>query len=338
MEEKDFEICLRNIESRDPIRRRQGVISLEKIGDNRAFNVAKALLTDEDFKVREQAERIYDLLSRKNKKAVFQHTEPVKDVETLSEIWEVFDEVGFIIKRNVGAIYLAAAVSGAAKLLLAISMCVSKEIIPFDSYALYNSLFSIGPVLFTIHQLVFRPFIWLTVGRAFLAGFQDKNARALSKIPISFSGYLAMMFTNLLQFVPIAALAYFILSRSVFGADILVKTLCFMVLVYFYYVSIPLLPVQLLDSSNVGSTLSKSLSIFSEKKSFLKQSYPTFLVLSLAFYCCIAGNAAIVMGWITSSDSEVLIYPAILIADVLIDPFWIGYRILTTRLFYKNNA
>ncbi|NLI75658.1 MAG: HEAT repeat domain-containing protein [Candidatus Riflebacteria bacterium] len=332
----EFESCLLKIESADPTARQEAVLDLRRFPEPRALAVLQSLANDADPVVRDFAAEGASGLARAGVRLRRAAEEPLREVVSLESPLEVADEVFCIFRRNAAAIMAAALLAGTVKLLVGGIFLLSPFL--FDSVRpLEDSLTGMGPFLVIIHQLVFRPFAWLTVGRAFMAGFPDPAVRQQSRVVWQSWEYWAFLPANLVQAIPVCAAAVVMLMPGRPDDLILLRTAALIFLAWFAYASIALLPMQLVHSGRSAEAVGHALRFYWSRGKAVRSLMPTFLLYLGLLYLLLFLNFR--MFWpIDLSFTVIQSIGCILVADVLLDPFWIGFRILVTRLVGEREA
>ncbi|RCK79122.1 MAG: hypothetical protein OZSIB_0236 [Candidatus Ozemobacter sibiricus] len=321
-----FETCLLKIESTDPAARQEGVLALHRIPEPRSLQVLQALIADADPVVREYAIEGVNRLVRAGVRLRKPRAEPRRECATLRDALDVADEVFCIFRRNAAAIMAAALVAGVVKILIGAVFLLSPYV--FDSArVIENSLGSMGPALLVIHQLFLRPFAWLTVGRAFMGGFLDPVVRQQARVPWQPWEYWAFFPVNLVQALPICFFAWVIIAARLGGDSFWLA----IALLWWVHATLPLLPLQLINAGRMPDTLQQTWTIWWERAADGRALLPTFLIQLGLLYLLIFINVKtfVPMPW---GFDFIQSLGTLLLADALLDPFWIGYRILVTRL------
>ncbi len=337
MDSRDFDNCLLNIESDDPSRRRQGVLSLERFREPRALQVARALVNDADETVGDYASRVcarLEALGIKPPRPL--REDPPVEIESIGTQWELFDEVQFILRRNWVSVLYATVVGGFFKLLFAVVFLASGSMSRgYPGSMNYAQEYSF-PLYFSLHFLLVRPFIWMALGKAIMGGFQDRKAAEIARSPFSMGQYLAFFQANLLQFVPIVLLVYGIGSR---GLDEFPRFILAILLYFVAYHTAALMPRELLRQGKRGEAPEISVSSVFWPNKLLKGTYRPFLFFLMLCGLGLWANLALLlegMGVYMNVPLFLVNTGILLIIDVILDPFWMGYKILTTRLVFAS--
>ncbi len=336
MAANEFESCLLKIEGTDPAARQEAVLDLRRFPEPRALAVLQSLTNDADPVIRDFAAEGAARLTRAGVRRRRPPAEAPRVLVSLESPLEVADEVVCIFRRNAAAIMSAALLAGVMKLGVGGVYLLSPFL--FDAVRpVEDSLTGMGPLLVIIHQLVFRPFAWLTVGRAFMAGFPDPAVRQQSRVPWQSWEYWAFLPANLVQATPVCAAAVVMLMPGRPDDLLLLRTAAVAFLAWFAYASIALLPLQLIHSGRSAEAVGHALRFYWSRGAAVRSLMPTFLLHLSLLYLLIFLNFR--MFWPIAASFEVVqSVGCLLIADVLLDPFWIGFRILVTRLAGEGNA
>ena len=332
MAANEFEKSLLKIESPLPALRQEGVLDLKKINDSRALQVLLALEFDPDPLVKRFAAAGVSQLEAAGVRLKRPQTDRRCEIETIGSPLEVVDEVFFLFRRNAPNIMYLAISSGSLKILLGLLFLFSPQMVSSVQF-LQSGFFSAAPVLFFIQQVFFRPIAWLTVGRAFLAGYPDPAARQQARIPLSLSGYFGFLPANLIQAIPLCLAFLFLafLPRPMVDNLVGPKFICLMLVAWYLYASFALLPMQLSNVGHGSEAIGKAIRIYWERGSAVRSFFPTFLLYYGALMAIIYINFQLLLGtsfpFVEAQTAGIL-----LLADSILDPFWIGFRILVTRL------
>ncbi len=332
MEQNIFEKCLRDLESGNTKLRRRGMQRLSTLSDPRVLQVSKALRADEDETIRFYAFQIYNrLIDDGVSSRVKVKTEIKTELEYLHSPTQVLDEVLFIFKSNLRRITVVSLKTGLIKIVLAVGIII------FFSWGFddargqlfkWKDLLSLryAAAIFMYH-LFLRPVTWDMVGRAFLGGYRDRTARALAKRGFTAERYSEMLKANILKslLVPGIPFIMFIISQE---TPMLVFGLIISILVL--YKTTHMLPRYLLTDPSPAHR-NKGIGMFSPFGGLARRLYPTFLVVSAGFYLCIGYGLMLSMEIFVHNPIPLEQIVLLLVADILIDPFWIGFHILVTR-------
>ncbi len=338
-----FEVCLDNIESADPFKRRYGVALLEKVGGSKALQVAGALINDSDPVVSSSAKRICAGLKKSGLMLRnFSQNLPLAEKQVVRGTRQILDEVVFIAKRNLNELMVSSFAISIPKLVVV-------SIIFAWPYLgdIVSDLFSLEvfALMIFVHQIFWKPFAWIGVSRAFLRGYPERTTRRISKALDDWSAYSRLLQQNL--------------SNAFIFSMTLVATLYFynknqlgdfphlMILVIWFgwwSLSINYIPVSILKMENNGFIDSINLRF----KNFFPLSR-----ISIAFVAVLAILYSIVFGSSVASLSALgvslksrpidvnnnfgkLVIALWITADCFIEPFIICFRLLLTKLFIEG--
>lgn len=298
-------------------------------------------------------------ICRNNVRRPYQPEKPGKELFLLANSWQLFDEVVFIIKRNLAANILNGFLAGLPKFFLLFIIFTGDLKDP-----------SAVVILATLHQLFWRPIAWQAIGTSFLAGFPDKRTRQLgkpgynviqiffqlffglfekrSKIKlqdensITWTHYGRLFFANLATAMPFTGiLALSILShfRQIridgfewFALAIWLVIWCF---------ALSLLPNILLQGKKADKAPASSAGSFG---TVFWLSLRFGFVLAMLYLVAISSSITLMelfgipfRNGLGSLNSEWLMICFVIAADCLIDPFIIGFKLLLTRLGMENS-
>lgn len=335
--ESDFAAALDCIESPDPESRRLGAARLEKIGGNRSYQVASVLVGDADPVVASIARRIC-ATQRKTGMIWRGLQSAVRPAERqiLTDAWQILDEVAFIARRNMSELASVSLIAALPKLLLVFAIFAGPYL--FENFSEYVTvsilIFALG-----LHQVLWRPLVWLAIGKAFLGGFPDRMTRQHARSINIWQAYLLMFAGNIvpaLVFTLVLGLTYYSLYSRVDAGTIAAAWLGFWVLIWepSFYVNPTILSRP--TPAAVGEGI-----IFRAKSKFSIVRPNLFFIIVLGiFYLMLYSSAVAGCAFLGMSLQptglkipQELWYVALLIgADCLLDPFVIGYRVLINKL------
>lgn len=325
-------LCFDNLESTNPSQRIRGLDKLLKIDEKIAFNAAIGLTDDPDEEVASVAKKIiscckekYSLLNEKLESL------PEPQTYHLSTPYDMFDEVMFIIRNNLSGVVTGTLVAGMFKILLAGILLISPEsLFFFHRHTSLNFLFFI--VLFCIHNIFWRPFIWLTISHYFLNGFYERKMRLLLRDKNPWHLCQDLFFCNLKSnvFIYIFLLIAFLLELHIS----LIVILGIIVLVATEYLMGMEMPTIILKPSNLDN-INYRLRLRCFR--FLKESFVSYVLI----FFIIAPSSYVSMLFLgiisTQPDRFILVFfTLLLIAQVFADTFLIGSRLLTARMALKE--
>ncbi len=292
-------------------------------------------------------------LSNKTSRRPYNVAVPCSEIYPLSNSWQLFDEVIFIIKRNL-----------AGNLFHGFLAAVPKFVLIFAIFTGDIQDATTLAILAGLHQIFWRPLVWQAISTSFFAGFPEKKIRRLSQpdfhvfqlffqlffglynrqtkledqTSFTWSQYGSIFFTNLITAVPYSgALALMIFS---FLGIIRMNGMEFPVLAIWFFVwcfSLTFLPAIMLQEKK-GADVRENPQVTGFGTVFwlaLRFS----MILGILYLIVISSSIALMdvfgfplrIGVMNVSSSMVMICLAIA-ADCLIDPFIIAFRLLLTRL------
>lgn len=325
-----FSECLGLIESTDVATRRRGVAQLERFHEPRALRVALALSQDPDESVRETAIEVAGTLRRSGvslETAKSVHRRVATD--TLLSSAEIMDEVFFLWRRNRGNIVKAWLISDLPQILILLAVFIPYfmkwNIPPFKS----------GDWMLGIMALIIctfgRPFAWMLTGRAFAGAFSDRASQAVAHRPMSPVEYLGLMQMNVIANLPLVVSA---VVPYLFFYDILPLYFIFYLLFFLGYHSFTctLMPRQLFANANVFVSLRGLFQNWSETWKFQRMVYMSFLWSMATLYTALMVSMVYALEMLSFSNTVPIAPALLLLADTIIDPFWLGWQTTVARL------
>ncbi len=278
---------------------------------------------------------------------------PGSEIYPLSNSWQIFDEVIFIIKRNLAGNVFQSFLAATPKFLLIFAIFTGDI---RDATTL--------SILAGLHQIFWRPLVWQSISTSFFAGFPEKKIRKLSqpdfhvfqlffqlffglynrqikledKTSFTWGQYSSIFFANLITAVPYSgALALMIFSASgiirIDGLELPVSAIWFLIWC-FSLTYLPAIMLQGKRAEDVGENpqVTGFGTIF-----WLAMRFS--MILGILYLVVMSSSVALLEvfgfplrnGFMNASSNMIMICLAIA-ADCLIDPFIIGFRLLLTRL------
>lgn len=329
-----FAKALAEVESPDPRRRLAGISQLLEIADARALQVARTLQRDEDPDIRLEATRVCIKLQADGvRERLVPGQEQARERSQLNSVYEVLDEVFFALSRNFGAVAWSAVVAGALKLAGAAVLIWWHPTGPVFGYRFESMIPVYVMAGFALQQLFVRPLSWILIGRAVLGGFADQVSRRLGEAPISAFQVMQVAKVNLYErlklVIPIGLLAVAALSPdagaflSIFAVFILLSVLRLN----------PLnLPMQLLLGRAAGDSMTQAAALARERDWVIRFSWSNFLAQTCGLYILFTSVFLFLLDFFFGCNPPRSLFASLLLADTVLDPFWIGYRLLTARL------
>lgn len=333
----DFKVALDNIESSDPLRRRQGILILERLGDARSLRVIAALATDPDLTIaryaRSAAKKLETLGvrwrgTRRTRKKLRR--------ESIKSGLEVMDEVFFIIHRTFRSLLWVGFVTGFGKILgglILLAISLSTFTMPL-SYGTW-----IG-ILFVGHLLLLRPTAIGVQIQTLLNGFNDREGRILAHRQLTSGDFSSLFRCNLLERSPIFLILGLVLAEA-FLVQGVAELFLWAVVLGFGFLSVvlmPLMPLQVLERQSVMATLSRALQISWNYLPVLKIIYPSFLAFYAILYLIVGGAVCSVGLMFDPLQWGCYGLGVLLLTDAIIDPFVTAFRLFSTRLLVSGGA
>lgn len=326
----EFVTCLENLESSDNIRRRHGVAILERLGGAKAARIARTLLNDQDKIISQTASRI---CAKHHEPSIAASSPPPVPSNINKHILryprEVLDETVFIMRRNLTGIYANAALTAIPKLVLSFLIFhYFAQIFPTNQQTFSAVMLS----FIFIHQLLWRPLIFMSVGRAVLAGFPERKIRQLAKSANNWEDYTNISGRNILTALPFCGLGLIMNTDPV---ALLVAVAAFGVL---WEVCIAILPMSLLmPNTSISSALHLRFSSFvSSSAIFLFHLFLLYLMVISSSMLSMDALGVDLSAHRSVGGISTALISVVIIADCLIDPFIIAWRIVTTRLALRR--
>ena len=326
----EFTTCLDNLESSDNIRRRHGIAILERLGGKKAARIAKTLLNDPDRIISQTASRI---CAKHHEPGVSSSTPPPVAANANRHILryprEVLDETIFIMRRNLAEIYVNAGITAIPKLILSFLVFhYYIDIFPTD----LASFSLIMLTLVFLHQLLWRPLIFMSVGRAVISGFPERKIRQLAKTENNWDSYTNIAGRNILTALPFCGLGL------IYNFEIITQLMLLAIFGLLWDICVAIMPMGMLKPDSSIS------SAFSLRYTAFVSSSATFIFHLLLLYFMLISSSMLsmrVLGVDFSAHPEVggvstVLISVMILADCLIDPFIIAWRMLTTRLALRR--
>lgn len=331
--DEEFAVCLDNLESSEAPRRRQAIAGIERLGGIRALQIATALTSDTDLVVATSARRICSVLSKKGLMLRrYTATQPLAQTVAIKSFWQLLDEVVFIIRRNLAGIVVDSFLFSIPKL----SAVTIFFIAPF--FASIQDLLSEPPfvnLLMLAYQIFWRPLVWQSTGLAFLAGFPENAYRRRSRKAGGWELYNSLMKAGIPEAILYSLLLIPIYNSyfSRFTSDLPLLALIVFTWLICWHISV-YLPFAIIFDQPVKM---KSIWSFRYMSDFwLSIKFGMLLIL---LYLIVFGGAVSSL-WLFGLDNWLnnprLIasgsFGFFIVADVLIDPLVIGYRLLLAKI------
>ena len=327
--DEEFAVCLDNLESSEAPRRRQAITVLERLGGTRVLQVAAALTGDIDPVVAASARRICSVLSKKGLMLrSYVKTSPLAQTVVITDLWLLLDEVIFIIRRNLAAIAADSFLFSIPRLTMVTVFFVSPFFLPILELLQQTGIMYL---LIFAYQIFWRPLVWQSTGMAFLAGFPENMCRRQSRTAGGWELYRSLLRAGLAE-----AILYSIMLSVIYGWCFGSASSSFPVLLIFVV-------WLLVWGISVCSPPALIFSYHAKKETVWMSAYGRDLWLSIKFgfiliilYLIVFGSAFTSL-WIFGLDDWtnsplLLVFGFLIAADVLIDPFVVGYRMLLARL------
>ncbi|HOY69084.1 MAG TPA: HEAT repeat domain-containing protein [Candidatus Ozemobacteraceae bacterium] len=325
-----FDDCLTLIESADPADRRRGTAQLERFHETRALRVALALANDPDEEVRETAREVAGTLRRAGVEITA--GKPLRRVvatDTLLSSPEVMDETFFLWRRNRKDIVTAWALTDAPQILFGLGLFT----MPAFGVRFHpgSEAFFWAAVLFTIIQLLMRPFAWMLMGRGFIGSFPDREAQTIAARRISGLEYLGFFQMQIIASGPlIAGFGFVIFVAGDIAPFAFILYLLFFLAYHSY--TYTLMPRQLIENGDVFRSIRGLLNDGAEGYRFQRHVYMSFLwFMAVSYTAMLMSGSVLFETWLNRfRDAELL--GVLILADALLDQFWIGWQITVARL------
>ena len=325
-----FEDALTLIENEEPSSRIQGLLLLEKIADKRSFRVANSLKEDSAQSVRFQAERICKAFIDKglditqDKKSA--PTQVIKRISSGSDILK--ESISKILSNleNIlpGYLGLNLIKIGAAITLIKLSI---------DNQQQIPSLF-IALICYLVFEVFFKSLLWHFTGNRIATSIPNYVNRSKTVMKLSLSQLTNLLKGSLFELIPIMAVTILLALPMKLA---LPAVLLFVPLgTKLFYLSLTLLPLKVMSLRLWQTPLEKSLKLFLHSNNILAGFYRVGLfcwILSLiGFSSVIALGIKQATGAFTFST----LLGSYLLAEVVVTPFWICYRLIATLLFVPD--
>lgn len=254
----------------------------------------------------------------------YQPAKFTKEYYALTNSWQLFDEVFFIIKRNLRGNIFNAFIAAVPKLCILLALFTSQISSP-----------GILVILAVMHQLFWRPIAWIAVGTSFLAGFPDHRVRTLSRQDYSWQNIgevcLANMYTSVFYAGLLAVTILSTVGHSpIDGFEIPALIAWFLL----WWCTFTITPAVLLKTVT-GTRPTRFLP--AGKYLMVFKLAARFSMLLAILYSVLVGNLYALMQVIglqpsyLGISSQILFVSLIIVADCFIDPFIIGFRMLLSK-------
>ncbi|MBU1109887.1 MAG: hypothetical protein KKB51_24615 [Candidatus Riflebacteria bacterium] len=327
--DEEFAACLDSLEGNEVPRRRHAMVALERLGGTRALQVATALTSDVDPVVANLARRICSVLGKKGLMLRrYLRTQHLVQTVSIRGFYQLLDEVVFVIRRNLAGIAIDSFLFSIPKLLMVTVFFVSPFFAPF--FDLVHEVWLVSLLIF-VYQIFWRPLVWHSTGLAFLAGFPENACRRQARKAGGWRLYNSLLKVGLIEAILYSlmlSMAYSLyFSSGKFGFPLLVT---FTVWLLIWTLSVRA-PSAVIFSSSVKA---ESVWLFDCGSNFwLSMKLGMVLIL---LYMIVFGSAVSSL-WMFGLDNwfsvpHVFSCGFFIAADVLIDPFVVGYRLLLARL------
>lgn len=292
-------------------------------------------------------------LSTKTSRRPYSVEIPGSEIYPLTNSWQIFDEVIFIIKRNLAGNIFQSFLAATPKFILIFAIFTGDI---RDATTL--------SILAGLHQIFWRPLVWQAISTSFFAGFPEKKIRRLSqpdfhifqlffqlffglysrqikledKTSFTWRQYSSIFFTNLVTAVPYSG-ALALMIFSVLGV-IRIDGLELPILAIWFFIwcfSLTFLPAIMLQRKNAAGVGENPQVTGFGTVFWLAVRFS--MILGILYLVVISSSIALMdvfgfplrNGFMNVSSNMIMICLAIA-ADCLIDPFTIGFRLLLTRL------
>jgi hypothetical protein len=259
----------------------------------------------------------------------------------ISDSWQLFDEIVFIIRRNLGDICFSAFIAAIPKLIFTSAVFVWPDL-------LY--LFGIGSITFAtgimaaLHQIFWRPLAWISISGAFLSGYPDHRVRRQAIKSNGWQAYLSILAANLLTAVFFSGTLWLFigiyLDRNI-SSDLQIPAL--IVWFFIWICTLFKVPYKLIYPAG-----KPGISLLEKQTGFFRPVFSLslrFSILLAILYTAITGSSIYLLSLIGISINtgfahlppDVFILCLLISADCLIDPLIIGYRLLLSRLCIEKD-
>jgi hypothetical protein len=185
-------------------------------------------------------------------------------------------------------------------------------------------------IVFTVILLTMRPLAWMLVGRAFIGSFPDRDAQTVAGRRVSGLEYLGFFQMQIIAAGPLLA-GFALVAAAGDSAPLLFILYLLFFLAYHSY-TYTLMPRQLIDNGDVFRSIRGLLRDGWEGYRFQRHVYMSFLWFMATGYTSLimSGNFLFETFHNRFADAELL--GVIVLADALLDQFWIGWQITIARL------
>jgi hypothetical protein len=325
-----FEDALTLIENEEPASRIQGLLLLEKIADKRSFRVANSLKEDSAQSVRFQAERIcktfidkgIDITQDKKQQTI----QAIKRISSGSDILKETISKILANLKNILPGYLGLNLIKIVAAIALIKLSINNQAqIPSLPMAL---------ICYLIFEAIFKSLLWHFTGNKIAASIPNYVNRSKTVAKLSLPQFTKLLKGSLFELIPIIAVTILLALPMKLA---LPAILLFIPLgTKLFYLSLTLLPLKVMSLRLWQTPLEKSLKLFLHSNNILSDFYRAGLfcwILSLiGFSSIIALGIKQLAGAFTFST----LLGSYLLAEVIVTPIWICYRLIATLLFVPD--
>ncbi|HNV72951.1 MAG TPA: hypothetical protein PKO06_24795, partial [Candidatus Ozemobacteraceae bacterium] len=255
---------------------------------------------------------------------------------TIGTTIQLVDEVCAVWGNRAWDYLIGALTAGAPKLFLMILLFY----IDVDRRG-FGSAMTLDPwllfALILVYPLFFRPFAWELLGKTFLSGWPERSIRQRFQRRLTFGSYTLLLRRNLFPaMINVLLLGLFLVVPS---TNLNLEVL-YLGLILFFWV-IPLnfcrLPLTLLDPLTPTSVEHAS-ELGSAHAPTIRSSLTDFTWFIAYWYLAIAISFVFVASYFVRSTSGMHSLCGVLLADILLDPLWIGFHLTLTYLLKQQKA
>ncbi len=336
----DFSACLEQLESEQQEQRMEALQKLSSRPDSRSLTVLQALQEDENPEIRRQS---IVLVRKMQQLGIRPRVSPVsvssRERFTLSSSLQLIDEVCAIWSNRAWDYLISALVGGAPKLFLLVLIMYAES-----SRRGYVSALSLEPWLLfgmlLVHPLLFRPFAWELIGKTFLAGWPERSLRRRFQRRVTFRSYTQLLFRNLIPIV---------LNLGMLGIFLVVPAtqpnleILYLGLILFYWV-IPMnlcrVPMILLHphSPEAVNRAQELAAGDNTSMKLIRETVGDFVWFIGAWYISFSISFVVIASFFVRTPPDVYFLCGFLVADVLLDPLWIGFQLTLTHLLDQTRT
>ena len=331
----DFSDCLTLLEGDN---QEQRLTALQKLGtrlEERSLAVILRLTEDENPDIKRHAlalaRRFKELDVRQR---LSQAQSPGRERFSIAGSYQLVDEVFAIWANRAWDYLLTAGIAGAPKLALIFILLSSLgPAQPFSFFIARNEIWFIS-ILVIVHTVVFRPFAWELLGKTFLAGWPERSLRRRFQRRLTLGSYVLLLRGGLLTSLQyLAVLGGGLILPMVQNAE------PFMLLLCLFYLLLPWnfcrFAMALLHPLTPDA-FAKAMELAWTNTSTIRSQLSDFCWFLAWIYAAFIASFLGVATFFVRYTEPVHYFCGLLLADVLLDPIWVGFHLMLTRMLEER--